>query len=596
MMPPKEPYYSPAPSRKWVLTFCSLLLLGSGALAQDLGAVANNLRNIQDQSLSITGGITLTNQSYWASGIDPRRDALQWGVRANLSLNYLGFSAPFSLAFSDANTNFNLPSYTFAGISPRYKWITLHAGDRSLNFSKYTMNGISFRGAGITLEPGRWHFSSFYGRLNRALASDLDAAGNLNGYYDRTGYGFRFGYGGTKGSYHLNYFAADDNEGSFPTTELGNALRPTSNRVVSLQARQQLGSRLSLAGELGHSAYNRNQEAVVLPAAEFNLGNRFLGLFQPNESTVTGQAYNLGLFYDLNRLGLRASYERINRGFRTLGALFFNNDTENITLGGNYSFFENKLNVFLNGGLERTNLDAEEEETTDRIIASANINYRPDEQWFFSGGYSNFRNDTKLRGRTDLLTPVDSIFLAQVNQSINAMALRRLGTEQNPASLQLVINHQRANSIVNDEVMDDNNSRFTTAALSYSAGSPDAGWQWNAGLSFNFSQLGGFDNRAIAPTLGLNRNFFGNALATYLRSAFSFYQQGDDANNVFNLTFGGTYRLRNAHRLSLRATHINRFGSEVDVRNFHEWYGFISYGYRFGGSIGGNRNAANDQN
>lgn len=84
-------------------------------------------------------------------------------------------------------------------------------------------------------------------------------------------------------------------------------------------------------------------------------------------------------FYNLDKTGLQADYERVTRGFRTLGALFFNNDSERITAGASRSFLEGKLNLAANGGLERTNLDTEEEESTDRIIASLTANYRPSE-------------------------------------------------------------------------------------------------------------------------------------------------------------------------------------------------------------------------
>ncbi|MEO0733058.1 MAG: hypothetical protein AAFZ52_09495, partial [Bacteroidota bacterium] len=119
----------------------------------DVANTVQDLGNLKEQSFSITGGLRLGANFYEASGIDPRRDAFQWNARASLTLGFVGLSAPFSFAFSDENQNFNLPSYTFAGISPTYKWITAHAGDRSLSFSHYTLDGITFRGGGLELNP-----------------------------------------------------------------------------------------------------------------------------------------------------------------------------------------------------------------------------------------------------------------------------------------------------------------------------------------------------------------------------------------------------------------------------------------------------------
>ncbi len=571
------------------LTLLIVLMFASCALAaQDVEATVNRLAKLKEQQLNITGGINLTSQFYNASGIAARRDDFQWGARANLNFSFLGINAPFTFVFSEANQNFGLPSYTFAGLSPRYKWATLHAGDRSLSFSRYTMSGISFRGLGVTLEPGKFHFSGFYGKLNRALANDLNALGDLNGFYQRNGYGFRVGYGGNSTSIFANFFAADDQENGDlpPVTELGPVFGLQNNKVISLEGRQQIGKRISVFGELAHSAFNGNNRAPALATEDETFGNTLLGLFSPTEETQTGQAYQIGAAYTQTKYGLQLQYERISRGFRTLGALFFNKDSENITLGLNRSFLENKLTVFVNGGLERTNLDSEEQESTNRIIGALNLTYRPDDKWMFSSGYSNFRNDTKLRARTNLLAPVDSIFLAQVTQNANLMVLRQLGTKDKPSSLRLMLMRQLANNVINDEVNQNANSQVTVASLAYTAGNPDAGLQWNTGLSYNTTRIGTISNNNFAPTLGINKNFLNNALATYLQSALSLSTQNGDNSRIFNLSTGATYRLANSHRLGLRATHLNRFGSALASRNFREWYGSLTYGYSFGGTIG----------
>lgn len=565
-----------------------LLLASCVCAAQDVEATVNRLKNLKEQQLSITGGINLTSQFYDAVGITNRRDNFQWGARANLNFSFLGINAPFSFVFSEANQNFGLPSYSFAGISPRYKWATLHAGDRSMSFSRYTMGGISFRGVGLTLEPGKFHVSGFYGKLNRALANDLNTLGDLNGFYQRNGYGFRMGYGGKGTAIFANFFAADDQEDGAqpPRTELGPVFGLQNNKVISLEARQQVGKRISVFGELAHSAFNGSRNAAALPPADENFGNTLLGLFSPTEETQTGQAFQIGAAYTQAKYGLQMRYERISRGFRTLGALFFNKDSENITLGFNRSFLENKLSLAVNAGLERTNLDAEEQESTNRLIGNLNLNYRPDDKWMFSSGYSNFRNDTKLRARTNLLAPVDSIFLAQVTQNANVMAMRQLGTKDKPSSLRLMLMRQLANNIVNDEVNQNANSQVTVASLAYTAGNPDAGLQWNTGLSYNTTRIGTISNNNFASTLGLNKNFLNNALATHLQSSLSLSTQNGDNSRVLNLSTGATYRLANSHRLGLRATYLNRFGSSIITRNFRELYGSLTYGYSFGGSIG----------
>lgn len=215
------------------LMLCTLPLAG-----QNVETVIGNVRNLKEQPLTITGGLRIGSNFYDASGIDPRRDAFQWNARANLNLQFLGISAPFSFAFSDANQNFRLPSYTFAGISPTYKWITAHAGDRSLSFSRYTLDGVTFRGGGLELKPGKFRLAGFYGGLNRALINDLNAVGNLNGYYQRTGWGGKIGYEGKQGAINLILFSASDDAENNPFTGEDRVVTPLDNKVISLSGRQ----------------------------------------------------------------------------------------------------------------------------------------------------------------------------------------------------------------------------------------------------------------------------------------------------------------------------------------------------------------------
>ena len=559
------------------------------------GLMAQNIENlgksIRSEGMTITGNLNLGNQTYFSSGIAPRRDGMMTMLSAALNFRFLGISAPFSFNYSDQNSQFNLPSYAFVGVSPTYKWATLHAGDRSMNFSKYTMNGISFRGAGLELNPGKFQAAFFHGRLNRALANDLTAVGNLNNFYQRRGAGARLAFHDQTASYALNFFSAADPLDNTPLNTLGERIEPVENMVISFQGRQRITRKLSLNTEVAHSAFNQNRNAPTLLETNQNIANRMIGLFNPKESILTGQAYNIGLQYNMSQTGIQAAYERIDRGFRTLGALFFNNDTENITLGLNRSFFENKLQVFANGGIERVNLDAKELESTDRLIAHFNVSYRPDEKWYLSGMYGNFRNDTKLRVQTDITIPVDSIFLAQVNQTANVVVLRQMGTETRPSNLQFIVNHQRAQSIVNDSLVNNAENNFTSAALNYSSGSPAGGIQWNAGLTLNFIEIGSIRNQSLAPVVGLHKKLLNNALTLNLNTALNFFQQ-DDGNNskVFNLQLSGRYQLRNSHRVGLSVMHINRFGSIDTQRNFYEWYGQLNYGYSFGGKIGGDKN------
>lgn len=552
-------------------------VLGS---AQDVEQIVRQAGSLGRAPLQITGGLNLSNNFYTSTGINARRDALQWRILANLNLSFAGINAPFTLAFSDANQQFNLPSYTFTGISPSYKWARLHLGDRSLNFSKYTLNAINFRGVGFELQPKRLYIAGMYGQLRRAVAEDFLSQQMLEPAYRRTGYGVKTGITGEKYEYQLIVFGAWDDPNSIPQP-LSQPVLPANNAVVSLNGRQQLSKRLGLEAELARSAYNQDRRQEVLASSEQKAANTLLGLLEPTVSLITGNAIRTKLNYQVRGLGLQGGYERIDRGFRTMGALFFLSDAEYYTLGFNKSLLKNKLTLFANGGIERTNLDDFERNGTQRFVGSFNAAYSPTERWNFNASYSNFQNTSKLRTLFDPASPVDSIILAQTTQTANGAITYQLPGTDNPSSVSLIVTHQRANSIVNDVVQTDAESRFFNGSLVYAFNNPGRDLRFNASLNANQTQLATFDNFVLSPTLGFSKGYLNKQLQLNARLAYNQVFADAGNNGVFNLGFGSSWLFNKLHTLGFNTNLINRSGGTAGVSGFTEWYGQLMYQYNF---------------
>ncbi len=557
---------------------CSIMWSAS---AQDLEQIARGVGALGRTPLQITGGLSLSNNFYTSNGIDPRRDALQWRILANLNLSYAGITAPFSLAFSDANRQFNLPAYTFTGISPTYKWARLHLGDRSLNFSKYTLNSLNFRGLGFELQPGRLYIAGMYGQLRRAVAEDLQSQQMLEPAYRRTGYSFKAGLSSEHSEYHIMLLSAWDDPHSIaqPTRQ---GILPADNAVISLHGRQQLGSRLILEAEIARSAYNHDRRLETLPAPEHSAAKTLLGLLQPTVSLVNGNAWRAKVNYQLRGTGLQGGYERIDRGFRTMGALFFLSDAAYYTLGIHKSLWKNKMTLFANGGIERTNLDDFERNGTQRLVGSLQAAYAPSERWNFNLSYSNFQNTTKLRTLFDPASPVDSIILAQTTETANSAITYQLPNKDKPASLSLVLTAQQANSIIDDVVRPDARSRFFNGSLVYALAMPARDLRLNATLNANHTQLVGFDNFVLSPTLGLVKGYLQRRLQLNARAAYNYiFSQDGSRNGVLNLGLGSSLLMYKVHTLSLNTTFIHRSAGGAGVEGFNEWYGQLMYHYNF---------------
>ena len=138
-------------------------------------SIAQDLTNIKDlKPFSIEGNIGLNSSYYNNFGTIPNRQTpFGFGINANATISLYGISMPFSFNwYSNEKAGFNQPFNQF-GISPTYKWLTLHLGYRNVSFSEYTLNGYTFLGVGLEARPGKFRFGASYGKFNQNSEYDL---------------------------------------------------------------------------------------------------------------------------------------------------------------------------------------------------------------------------------------------------------------------------------------------------------------------------------------------------------------------------------------------------------------------------------------
>ncbi len=568
---------------------CVLILCALSIHSQDIESIGSNLKNIKDQSLGLGGGISLMNNFYGSNNIDPRRDQLQWLANVNLNLNFLGIDAPFSLSFSDGNQQFGLPSYAFTGISPTYKWAKAHIGDRNMYFSKYTLSGNNFRGGGLELTPGGFTFKAMYGQLVRANAEDLNSRQAINPAYRRMGWSVLSGYQG--GGFDVNFilFSAEDDPQSI-ADPIEYDVTPASNIVSSLSAKKSFNNKIILDAELARSAFNSDVRAPL--SSQFSgVQNTLFGLFKANETARFGNALNTGLSYNAKKFLIRLQYEKIDRGFKTLGSLFFNTDLIHYTTSVSTSLLKNKLNISARGGLEQTNVNDLTKPTNNRFVGSINLAYAPSKKLNFASSYSNFNNATKIRAKEDPAVFIDSLFLAQLTQSASFSAAYKVGQEYNPSSLSAVYSYQNANSIKNDEVIADAEAIFSNVILIFSQQLTDANMNWSASFNYNNSNFAGNSTNTFSPTGTISKSFFNNQWNNTFRCTYNHVMvESGNTSQVVNLSLVSGWNIAKNQNLNLSISYINRANSGGQgVGDFSEVYGNVRYSYSFESAIGGSQ-------
>ena len=107
----------------------------------NLSGYTQDFTNMQSQKPFImTGSMEGRGTLYRSYGIEQRREPLSYLLNGSAAVSIYGLNIPFSVSYSDADRSFSQPFNQF-GMSPTYKWITLHAGYRNIDYSPYTLGG-----------------------------------------------------------------------------------------------------------------------------------------------------------------------------------------------------------------------------------------------------------------------------------------------------------------------------------------------------------------------------------------------------------------------------------------------------------------------
>lgn len=108
-------------------------------------------------------------------------------------------------------------------------------------------------------------------------------------------------------------------------------------------------------------------------------------------------AVNVNFDYNIQKSTVGLTYERIDPNYNTLGALYFNNDLENIALRFARPFYHDKITVSTSLGFQKDDLEKVKKQDTKRVVGSINMNYRVTDQINITGSYSNFSTYTNKK-------------------------------------------------------------------------------------------------------------------------------------------------------------------------------------------------------
>ncbi|HET8858813.1 hypothetical protein [Marivirga sp.] len=569
---------------KYYIAFLVLSLSIFKLKGQDLSQIGKG------EAIKVNGGVSVSQLFNSSFGGENRRDPYNYYLNGNLNFSIYGLSIPLTFNFSNQQFGFQQPFNQY-GVSPTYKWITLHAGYTSMSFSPYTLSGHLFLGGGIELRPdGPWSVSAMAGRLQKSIAADT-VAGN-DPMYRRFGYGTKVGYSGDGYQLNLILFKSKDDSNSIDYVPQDSEVLPEENMVVSLNGSTTLFSQFALSFEYAQSALSRNLASDAINRevfAPFPKNNVF---FTHRLSTSYYHAFKSNLNYGGKGFTIGLGYERVDPEYKTHGAYYFNNDLENITVNGATQLFENKLSISSNVGLQRDNLNGQKMNQMTRWVGALNLNYTASEKLNLSSSYSNFQTYTNIRSQFEdinnpnpLVQPSDTLNFTQISQNLNFNANYILkSTEDKSTALTANLSAQ--------QTIDEQGGETQNSGSTFYNGNFGYVNQWkplelNLSASMNVSLQEALDmqNLTVGPVFSASKSLFEKQLRLSLSLAFNnSYSNSQLQTTIINCRLSATYSLKEKHNFSFTNAFINRksAGNEVSEGTISAVYnGTLTYSYQF---------------
>lgn len=571
-------------NQKYALLLLPLLLLKEGR-AQDIEQTANQLKaTLKQDPLTITGSLGANTVFYTAQGISPRRDPFYYVFNANLNISLFNkISMPLSAVITQQDKNFSKGSldkfsqpFNQFGISPKYKWLTLHLGYRSLQFSDYSLSGAMFLGGGIEVKPDKSIISAsaFMGRFVKAVPTG-GVAGVVVSLpaYERWGGGAKIRIGKDSNYGECSYLKIKDkvNSIAFDTSLF---ITPHDNQIFGFATRQKITKSLSLSSDLCYSMFTKNLYEDVTKLEKFSYINQ---IYAPRPSSQFNKALNASIDYNPGKFTLGLKYKRIDPDYRSLGAIFLTNDVQEISFNSGLSLLKNKLSLQASSGIQTNNLDKVQITTSRRIIGYFNVSYNVSPQFNINTGYSNFSSNTiPVR---DVFT--DSIKFVQLTQNGNLQSTFVFGSDNIKQTLSLSNTYQE--SANNKQGL----NTFLNQTLSYNLSFTKLALGINTSLLYNRSTTAGFaTNEGIGPNLGIQKSFYKNKIQLRLSSGFQMaYSDKKELNKNLNSNVSFSYTIDKNQSLKASCGFLKRIALQQSAQAFIEQRASLGYQYNFGARV-----------
>ncbi|MBN2612960.1 MAG: hypothetical protein JXB00_15500 [Bacteroidales bacterium] len=542
--------------------FC-LLTNSSKSLSQDLANLPNQ------KPFIINGSLNAKLQFYDSDRPNPGRNPFVWYLQGSPVVTLYGIVLPFSFRLSEQQRDFRQPFNQF-GVSPYYKWIKVHLGYRSLNWSTYALAGHSISGAGVELTPGKFRVGLISGRLLKPVKyiDNPEAVSIQTPAYRRTGTAFTLGYGDEKNNVNLVILKAKDDSTSTGEVPLKYQLTPDENLVISFVSKQVIAEKFLFELEVAQSIYTKDMRTELSDSSDGFLVKTLSSLIENHQSTSSNNAFQTAFGYQSDIFNLMLKYQRIEPDFKSMGAYYFLTDLRNITIEPSVKLFKKKLTLGGSFGTQVDNLKNDKNLRTRRNISSVKMNFVPVPQYNLNAFYSNYG----LAQESGLLS-IDTLRNTEVAQATNQFGITQslnLTGEKLAHNLMLNFNYQKLND------RNENTSQFSEFTTNiFSAGYflNYLPWNLNASVSLLSTKFiqDTLETVVLGPSLGIGKSFLKNKLNAGINySSMKNEVQNQKEGTINTFTFQLGYKPVKNQRFAIRFYHNKNKGQRLVSNSYFE--------------------------
>ncbi|MBI5325936.1 MAG: hypothetical protein HZB41_11805 [Ignavibacteriae bacterium] len=520
-----------------------------------------------------------------SGGMDARYKPFDYSLVGSFTINLFGISFPFSATISEQNRSFIQPFNQY-GVSPKYKWITAHAGWRNLSYSPFTLSGHTFLGGGIELNPSIFRFGAMYGRFLKATVGDSSSTRMIAPTFERMGYAVKFGLGTQTDYCDLILLRAKDDFNSIDTNYLrsvdttGVLYKPAENMVLGLTSRFSPFSFLSMDIDAAGSVYTLDTRASAInDSTSSGILKQFQSIYNVRTSTQLTTAFQTGLTYRGKGFSLRLAYKRIDPDYKSMGIYYMESDVENITLSPYFTVFDNLLRVSGSIGIQNDNLMKTKTYTSNRIIGSIDLSHQK-QSYGIDLRYSSYgiAQTRKIFPRIDTIPFVDSMKVSRVNHNFNSVFRITMSGESAVHNILLMGGYQTLNDL-NKKTAGTTETQNLTGTLTYQTVLIKSGISYGLNINAVQSTMANSKSLFIGPIVQLNWTLssinIGGSVGYQIQNV-----NGVSSGATTTATIQSSYQLANSHNVRFD---VNLIDSRLSGTNpsFTEYRSSVGYIYNF---------------